>query len=564
MPSRTARGRTWKDHAVFNSYSIHAVDGCVNTLNWRKGVEKHGNIGVDAIHNEIKQLLELEVFVAMPRTIDLSSITYHRSHDLFDIKSDGSAKARLVVGKPVGEQEIDFGLDPYSPTIDGRVINMMLTLCVESKLELEVWDVKGAYLKAPMKISGVYVLLRSDVSEVVVKMRPEWSECLRHDGSLLVECRKAWYGTVIAAACWNTELNDTLTEVCGYTRHSMVPCLYYRVVDGVTNYILLHVDDMGAMMSHESGEHERVRKILESHYGKMKVQRGDAVTYIGMEVKRDHVGNCFEVRMCNKVDAMCKKFNITECRRTPGDMQMYHCEDPSASSVDVSEYRSMVMTARYIAGCVMPEILYHISHLATKQCNPTCQHLRMVTALMAYMLCNRDRCIRVNGYGGERVLHAYCDASYGVHADGKSHSGRCIFFGKCRSAILVASSKQSLTVDSVYQAEIVALGSVVLVGDYLQNVLRELGMKDVVVRYYCDNEASVNSVLTGTNRYATQRRYFVVRINSLKDYFKDEANEARIEHISTHDNIADVLTKPLAGKLFMHYRSVLHGETDSG
>ena len=51
--------------------------------------------------------------------------------------------------------------------------------------------------------------------------------------------------------------------------------------------------------------------------------------------------------------------------------------------------------------------------------------------------------------------HAYVDASYGVHADAKSHTGGIISIG--RGATYVKSSKQKLVSKSSTEAELIGL-----------------------------------------------------------------------------------------------------------
>ena len=50
---------------------------------------------------------------------------------------------------------------------------------------------------------------------------------------------------------------------------------------------------------------------------------------------------------------------------------------------------------------------------------------------------------------------AYVDASYGVHADGKSHTGMTISVG--RGPVVAKSTKQKLTTKSSTEAELVGL-----------------------------------------------------------------------------------------------------------
>lgn len=50
----------------------------------------------------------------------------------------------------------------------------------------------------------------------------------------------------------------------------------------------------------------------------------------------------------------------------------------------------------------------------------------------------------------------------------------------------------------------------------------------------------------------------VIRINTLYEYFQDNSH-AVIQYIKSEDNIADILTKPLTGALFIKLRNLIRG-----
>jgi hypothetical protein len=159
-------------------------DVVVNQMNLSEGVKIYGQRAHDAMVSELKQIV-IDYEVAKPSHLDFSDVTYMRAHDLINQKLDDTVKARYVIGKQVGNgTPIDWGIDTYSPTIDMKLLIMMLSLCLEEKLELDIWDVKGAFLKADMIKSGIYMKAQPHIAKMILDLRPDWLDYRKADGSL--------------------------------------------------------------------------------------------------------------------------------------------------------------------------------------------------------------------------------------------------------------------------------------------------------------------------------------------------------------------------------------------
>ena len=275
----------------------------------------------------------------------------------------------MWLGKPVKEDEdIDWGIDTYSPTIDMKLLFLMFSLFIEYNLDLEVWDIKGAFLKAEMARKGIYAKIQPFIARMMVELKPEWNSFIKEDGSLLVELKKAWYGTNAASALWHQEISGTLIDECGYTRHPLVPCLFYKKVRKKFCFMLLHVDDIGAMFPKDHVERDRVQNILENKYEAMKVQRGNNVVYVGLEVNR--VGNHFEIGMNKRIEKLASKYNIKKGSKYPCTTTYMDNKNGQELYQDITGYRSLVQSVKWISTCVKPELLFICSYLACSQTAP--------------------------------------------------------------------------------------------------------------------------------------------------------------------------------------------------
>ena len=578
LPSRKARDRLYKGvknqrartkrravtrvlmRSMCSKEGVETAVLSFKTSNWKKALENLPEEAEKAISKEVQQIVN-EYEVCTPS--HERPAEYHRSVDLFDRKSDGTYKARLCVSVTQHGGVVNYGIDLYSPTIDMKVVFMILGFSLQSGLELTVWDVKGAFLKSPLPTRGVFVRVEPHVAEKMCNARPEWKEYLRRDGSLMLECNKAWYGLAASSALWNAEIHKTLTEECGYTQHSMVACLYYRKVRGRLCYIMLHVDDLGALMPPDGVERSRVKGLLESKYEEMKEQRGERVTYIGMEIYQPKGSSRFHVNMSQRIKTMGADFGIVspaKMRANPAKTAGSFMSPPSESHellYDVKKYRSLVMTMQYIS-LVRPHLKFHVSWLASRQSSPTVVDWQKAVHLAEYMLSTADDVLTIKPSGENVVIRVYTDASFDVHPDSRSHSGVCVFVGEAGCAVFASSNKQHCMTRSSTDAEIVAAEGGLFIGNYYRDVLEELGIDACVVQLQ-DNLSCISLVETGTRAYDKKERHMVRRINFLKEYVDRVSNRTSLTWCPTDEMTADALTKDLHAAPFEKHKRALLG-----
>eukprot|EP00428_Durinskia_dybowskii_P086402 CAMPEP_0170436806 /NCGR_PEP_ID=MMETSP0117_2-20130122/44342_1 /TAXON_ID=400756 /ORGANISM="Durinskia baltica, Strain CSIRO CS-38" /LENGTH=226 /DNA_ID=CAMNT_0010696875 /DNA_START=55 /DNA_END=736 /DNA_ORIENTATION=+ len=116
---------------------------------------------------------------------------------------------------------------------------------------------------------------------------------------------------------------------------------------------------------------------------------------------------------------------------TPAAEHLFSIRDSPPLDTELSEqFHSRVAKLLYLAKRVRPDILTAISFLTT-----------------------RTQCATIDDWSKlERVLR-YVDASYGMHADGKSHTGLCISLGT--GPVFARSAKQHIVTKSSTEAELV-------------------------------------------------------------------------------------------------------------
>jgi hypothetical protein len=172
----------------------------------------------------------------------------------------------------------------------------------------------------------------------------------------------------------------------------------------------------------------------------------------------------------------------------------------------------------------------------------TCTYVRVQWGYKSYIRGTREMGMILRpGASGIRV-HLFVDASYGVHVDGRSHTGSCVVIGDLE-AVHCRSSKQQIVTKSSTEAEVVALSDSANQGLFLRNFLTLQGYDMLSVIVHQDNLSCM--ALLARGRSGGERTHINIRYFWLKD--RVDRGEATIVRKGTEELYTNVLTKPLQG-----------------
>jgi hypothetical protein len=158
-------------------------------------------------------------------------------------------------------------------------------------------------------------------------------------------------------------------------------------------------------------------------------------------------------------------------------------------------------------------------------------------------------------YDGDHdvTLSGYTDADWaGSVADRKNTSGCCFSLG---SAIISwQSRKQSSIFLSTTEAEYIAACSASCEAIWLRKLLTglfDLEMRATVI--LCDNQSCIK--MTENPVFHDRSKHIEIRYHFIHDMVQRGA--LKLQYISTDEQVADVLTKPLSHVKFEHFRDKL-------
>jgi hypothetical protein len=147
------------------------------------------------------------------------------------------------------------------------------------------------------------------------------------------------------------------------------------------------------------------------------------------------------------------------------------------------------------------------------------------------------------------ALHGFSDADFaGCRLDGKSTSGTCQFLGS--SLVSWSSRKQSSVAQSTTEAEYVAATSCSSQLLWITYTMSDFGEEYTHVPLQCDNTSAIS--IAKNLLIHSKTKHKEVRYHFLRDNV--EKGKIALIHVPTHDQLANILNKPLDQANFTRLR----------
>ena len=548
--------------AVPNSESVHSMplrrnpkqtDWLILNVSVQQAMKQYREPAFRAILKELKQMRDKGVFepIYKERLSNLQLKKVIRSFMFLKekFKADGSfdkLKARLVAG---GHMQVESYVNPSSPTASLTAVLMVAAIAAKEEREVATMDIPGAYLNATME-EEVLMTLEPLMTSLLVALAPEFKPFVDEKGILTIRLRKALYGLLESAKLWYDTISKLLVEN-GFNANPQEPCIFNKSVNDVQCTICLYVDDL--MITCADPELLRqVIKELESKFEGTKANIAKVHSYLGMMFNFTEKGQV-KITMEGYINEILSFHEVKGKANTPALTSLFDIQNSAALDENKrTQFHSIVAKLLYLAKRVRPDILTTVSFLATRVTKSTEEDWKKLDRLLRYLNYDPVSGIVLRPGDGDIHLTAYADASYGVHEDGKSHSGLCIALGD--GPIFVRSSKQKIVSKSSTEAELISLSDGCSQIIWSRDFLIGQGYELPATVVYQDNKSTMSLIDKGRST-SERTRHINVRYYFIKD--RVDSGEIHIQHMPTDDMTADILTKPLVGSQFRRLKTKL-------
>ena len=210
------------------------------------------------------------------------------------------------------------------------------------------------------------------------------------------------------------------------------------------------------------------------------------------------------------------------------------------------EYRKIVGSLQYLA-LTIPDISYAVNRLSQFMHQPTTDHWQAVKRVLRYLSGTLHHGIFLRKQH-QPHLHAFSDADWaGDSDDYVSTNGYIIYLGS--QPVSWTSRKQQGVARSSTEAEYRAVANAAAELRWICSLLTELGVSiPSAPTVYCDNVGA--TYLCANPVFHSRMKHIAINYHFVRGQVQNGL--LRVTHVSTHDQLADGLTKPLPRTMFQN------------
>jgi len=504
------------------------------------------------------------------------------SHYIFKIKANLKGqvdrfKARLVAEGFRQRFGIEY-IKTHASVCKMQTFRAQMAHCAEHDLLHEIIDVKSAYLEAYMdpKIP-VYINIPGQPA-------PE---------GMAARLLKSLYGTRQAGHNWHETIVPLLIK-WGFVKSPADPCCFlHQTADNDYCILCLFVDDFSITSTRKSTKsRDKFFKNLNKEYNTSIADDKDV--YLGIRCRRLAPHAMF-LDQEPYVEDFLHMYGFTDLRPTStptSGLQLYKDQQPMEQSekdaMSKHPYRHVIGSLRYLEQCTRPDISFALNRLSRYQANPGLPHWQELKHLCRYVSGTKSHGIM---YGkGVYPMHkelqhdlsgplqCFVDSDHAADKETRRSCTGYIFFSR-GGPISWRSRLQNSTSLSTTEAEFQAASDAGCENIWLRRLLSEynelaatringlLVPKDfeapkmtqqffdteVPTMFHEDNvgciKCSEDPVLHG------RMKHIDIKYHKIKEFVADKT--AKLIYVSTHRQIADLLTKSLTKATFQRLRDCM-------
>jgi hypothetical protein len=489
-----------------------------------------------AMDAELASQREHKTWNVVSRSAVPSSKRVLQSRWVFKLKRDANGnvaryKARVVVKGCAQRPGVDYE-ETFAPVMSQRTLRVLLSLAAARDLEAKQVDVETAFLHAAVE------------EEIYMELPPGYGE-----PGKVARLRKAVYGLRQGPRCWNRALDGVIKQM-GFTRSALDPCIYMKgsIILGV------FVDDILALYPRAHEPQWRAALTAMSKSFKIK-DLGDAQHVLGWRITRERTRRMLFVDQAAYVRRVAHRFGAFKERAPMVPMATRPMPARSNDVVTEKPYAELIGSLQYVATSTRPDVAFSVGALAQHLQRATDEHWAAAMKVLRFLLHTADERLVFGGSASVQP-RVYTDADFaGDTADRKSVSGVIVTVGD-GAPVVWMSRKQREVAQSSMESEYIALAEAMKDALWVSRLLVELRVtpraEAGAVPVFVDNKAllpySKGEAVSQRTRHIATRYHFV------RDCV--EKKEVKLVWVQARDQLADLLTKPLAGSEFHRTRKL--------
>ncbi|XP_018505520.2 uncharacterized mitochondrial protein AtMg00810-like [Pyrus x bretschneideri] len=388
--------------------------------------------------------------------------------------------------------------------------------------------------------------------------QPPGFESVTHPSNYVCKLHKSLYGLKQAPRAWNERFTNFLPSL-GFQVSQADPSLFIQQSSKGTVLLFLYVDDV--ILTGSSTQ--LINQVITALIAEFEMKDLGLLHYfLGLQISYTSEGlfvsqTKYINELVDKVDLQDSKPCATPClpyhRLLKDDGKSYHSPD---------QYRSVVGALQYLT-FTRPNIAFSVNQACQFMHNPMISHVLAVKRILRYL--KGTSTYGIHFKSGPLHLQSYSDADWaGDPNDRRLTSGFVVFLGS--NPISWASKKQHTVSRSSTEAEYRALAITAAELAWIRQLLCDMHIPlHSSPLIYCDNVSTIalftNLVFNAKSKHIEIDYHFVCE--------RVTRGDLQVQHVSSTDQSADILTKGLSAPLFQQHcnnlmLSVLEHQLEGG
>ncbi|GJY33624.1 retrovirus-related pol polyprotein from transposon TNT 1-94 [Tanacetum coccineum] len=413
-------------------------------------------------------------------------------------------KARLVAQGNNQQEGIDYE-ETYAPVARLESIRILLAYACALNFKLFQMDVKSAFLNGFIN------------EEVYVAQPPGFIDFAKPNH--VYRLKKALYGLKQAPKAWYDRLKAFLIKH-DYTMGMVDNTLFTKKKNSNLIIVQIYVDDIifGSTCQELCDD---FAKIMHDEF-EMSMM-GELNFFLGLQIKQLEDGIFFN--QSKYIKEMLKKFGLEDSKpmKTPMSTETKLTKDEEGESIDNTKYRGMIGSLLYLTAS-RPDIMFSVCLCARFQEDPKTSHLEAVKRIFRY----------VKGTTHLGLLT-------------EKHNWYLHFNGCYLTSWFL--KKQTALAISTTEAEYVSARKACQQALWMKQALIDYGIRLDDIPIMCDNKGAIDLSKKNMTMYKTHSNKTIeIRHHFLRDNV--QKGNISIKKVSSEENIADILTKPLKRESF--------------
>ena len=453
-------------------------------------------------------------------------------------KARGAARGDQLTAKIL---KAGMPLPPtFSPTVKPLTFAFMIQIAIALGLIWCTADIKAAYLNVPRPAGEIPIL---------TKLERFVAEICGLDPDQLYRIDKCLYGLPDSGRHFYRHYRDALIAE-GYVMSDMDNCLFYRMTEEETTFIVLFVDDT-LIFSKRQRDIDQFVVRMNNHYELTLDTKADSFLGINISHNDDGTVTLTQPKLLQKLFKEHPERPAKRKAKVPthpyGPVPPHNKKEEQSPPILVTTYLRLLGLLMYLTKS-RPDIMAAVSFGATKSTNPTEDDYQQLYYIVEYLRATANKGHRIFVHIDSSIqLYCEVDASYLIHPDSKGHTGYTIGLHP-NGTFYNRSAKQTLVSTSSTHAEMRALYTLVKDILFIIYICSELDIPLTLPAVIMEDNSAVVTISNEESAYLKKCKHFIMVVNYVREQL--ELGLIQVFKIKGELNNADLHTKKLRDKSF--------------